>query len=173
MIVVRIKEHQAAAQKTFAEVKADVSKQLSIQYQIDNMKKDVNSAFKNLSSGDKGSEQTVLFKNSQWTPAKFVSRRSSKDLKVPAEIVQQAFSLARPAESKPSIGMVDLANGDHAIVVVSGIKDANTTDTAEQTAIRQQLQQVNTNTEFLDFERYLKDNADIKINLSKDKEQES
>lgn len=173
MIVVRIKEHQAAAQKTFAEVKDDVNRQVAMQHQKENMKKDVNSAFKNLSSGSKGTEQTALFKNSQWTPAKFVSRRSSKDLKVPTEIVQQAFSLARPAESKPSIGMVDLANGDQAIVVVSAIKDANTADTAEQTAIRQQLQQVNTNTEFLGFERYLKDNADIIINLNKEKEQDS
>lgn len=74
MIVVRIKEHQVAAQKTFDEVKADVSKQVSIQHQINDMKKDVNSAFKNLSSGGKGSEQTALFRNSQWIPAKFVSQ---------------------------------------------------------------------------------------------------
>lgn len=172
MIVVRIKEHQVAAQKTFDEVKADVSKQVSIQHQINDMKKDVNSAFKNLSSGGKGSEQTALFRNSQWIPAKFVSRRSSKELNIPTTVVQKAFSLARPSKSKPSIGMVDLANGNQAIVVVSSIKDINKTDKAEATAISQQLSQVNTNTEYLGFERYLKDNADIVINLTKEKEQD-
>lgn len=172
MIVVRIKEHQVAAQKTFDEVKADVSKQVSIQHQINDMKKDVNSAFKNLSSGGKGSEQTALFRNSQWIPAKFVSRRSSKELNIPTTVVQKAFSLARPSESKPSIGMVDLANGNQAIVVVSSVKDINKTDKAEATAISQQLSQVNTNTEYLGFERYLKDNADIVINLAKEKEQD-
>lgn len=172
MIVVRIKEHQVAAQKTFDEVKADVSKQVSIQHQINDMNKDVNSAFKNLSSGGKGSEQTALFRNSQWIPAKFVSRRSSKELNIPTTVVQKAFSLARPSESKPSIGMVDLANGNQAIVVVSSIKDINKTDKAEATAISQQLSQVNTNTEYLGFERYLKDNADIVINLTKEKEQD-
>lgn len=172
MIVVRIKEHQVAAQKTFDEVKADVSKQVSIQHQINDMKKDVNSAFKNLSSGGKGSEQTALFRNSQWIPAKFVSRRSSKELNIPTTVVQKAFSLARPSESTPSIGMVDLANGNQAIVVVSSVKDINKTDKAEATAISQQLSQVNTNTEYLGFERYLKDNADIVINLAKEKEQD-
>jgi len=172
MIVVRIKEHQAAAQKTFAEVKANVTKQVAIQHQIDAMKKEVNAAFKNLTLGAKGVEQPALFRNSQWTPAQFVSRRSSKDLNIPVAIVQQAFTLSRPTKSKPSIGMVDLVNGDQAIVVVSDVKDADKIDTAEETAISQQLQQANTNTEFLGFEKYLKDNAEIKINLGKEKEQD-
>ena len=169
MIVVRMKEHQAAAQRSFEEVKAEVTKQVAVQHQIESMKKEVDLAFKNLSSGI---EQTALFKNSEWTPAQFVSRRSKPELKIPSSVLQQAFSLARPTESKASIAMVDLQNGDKAIVVVTSIKDVDKTNQAEETAIRQRLQQDNTNTEYLGFESYLKSKADISINLSKDKEQD-
>ena len=68
--------------------------------------------------------------------------------------------------------MVDLGNGDQAIVVVSAIRDATKEDKVEEATISQQLQQVNTNTEYLGFERYLRDNAEIKINLSKEKDQD-
>jgi len=172
MIVVRMKEHQAAAQRSFEDVKAEVTKQVAVQHQIESMKKEVDLAFKNLSSGGKGVEQTALFKNSEWIPAQFVSRRSGPDLKIPSSVLQQAFSLARPTESKASIAMVDLQNGDKAIVVVTSIKEVDKTNQAEETAIRQRLHQDNTNTEYLGFESYLKSKADISINLSKDKEQD-
>lgn len=172
MIVIRMKEHQAAAQKSLDDVKSEVTRQVAGQNQIADMKKDVDVAFKNLTSGSKGSEQSAVFKNSQWQAAKFVSRRSSSELKIPASIVQQAFSLARPSDNKASIGMVDLPNGDQAIVVVSSIKDSDTADKSEASSIRQRIHQDNTNTEFLSFESYLKGNADISINLSKDQEQD-
>jgi len=171
VIVVRIKEHLPATQKEFESVKAEVTKQVSIQHQIDAMKKDVNLAYKNLTAGDKGVDQTALFNTSVWTPAKFASRRTGRELKIPDSILRKAFTLARPAENKPSVAIVDLANGDQSIIVVSGVNDNANTNTAEAKSINQQLQQANTNTEYLGFEKYLKDNAEISINLSKDSEQ--
>lgn len=172
MVVVRIKEHQPASQKTFDMVKQQVLKQVALQQQIDAMKKDVGLAYKNLNAGAKGSEQTTLFRNSEWVPAQYASRRNGQSLNIPDFILRKAFSLPRPSESKASVAIVDLLNGDQAIVVVSDIKDDDKRDSNEANAIRQQLQQANTNTEYLGFEQYLKDNAKITINLSKDKEQD-
>ena len=171
VIVVRIKDHLPATQKIFESVKEEVTKQVSIQHQIEAMKKDVNLAYKNLTAGDKGVDQSALFRNSVWTPAKFASRRTGRELKIPDSILRKAFSLARPIENKPSVAIVDLANGDQSIIVVSGVNDNTKINTAEEKSINQQLQQANTNTEYLGFEKYLKDNAEISINLSKDSEQ--
>ncbi len=172
MIVVRIKEHQAASQKSFAEVKTGVIKRVSLQRQIEAMKKDVNLAYKNLSAGENGKDQSALFRNSKWTAAKFASRRSGREMKIPDPILRQAFSLSRPTEAKPSVAIVDMLNGDQAIVVVLDVKEDANTNMAEAKAIGNQLQQANTNTEYLGFEKYLKDNAEISINLNKDKEQD-
>lgn len=172
MVVVRIKEHQPASQKPFTSVKTEVAKQVAIQRQIDAMKKDVNLAYKNLKAGEKGSAQSSLFKGSKWVASKFASRKSAKDLNIPDPVLRQAFSLPRPSEQKPAVAIVDLFNGDQAVVVVSEIKDGASTEVAEAEAIVNQLQQANINTEYLGFEKYLKDRADISINLSKDTEQD-
>ncbi len=172
VIVVRIKEHQAAKQKTFSEVKADVVKQVAIQQQTKAMKADVDVAFKKLSSGDKGNELAAQFKNSQWVAGTFVSRRGANKSGIPMAIIQKSFSLARPSKDKPSIAMVDLPSGDQAIVVVSAIKDVAKENVAESNAIREQLQKINTNSNYIGFEKYLKSKADISINLKKDTEQD-
>ncbi|VAW91460.1 hypothetical protein MNBD_GAMMA23-1012 [hydrothermal vent metagenome] len=168
MIVVRVKEHQPAAQKVFEDVKADVAKKVTLEQQTNAMKADVNAAFQKLTSGSKGNELAAQYKNSKWVVGEFVSRRSARQSGIPVAIIQQSFSLPRPAADKPSIGIADLPTGDQAIVVVSAIKDVNQTDTAESSAIREQLQKINQNVEYLGFEQYLKDNADISINLGKD-----
>ncbi len=172
MIVVRVKEHQPAAQKSFAEVRADVEKQVAIEQQRSAMKADVNAAFLKLSTGNKGSEVAAIYKNSKWIAGKFISRRDANKSEMPVAIIQQSFLLPRPTKDKPSIGIANLASGDQAIVVVSAIKDISKIDTAESGAIREQLQEINRNVEYLGFEQHLKDNADIKINLREDAEQD-
>ncbi len=172
VIVVRVKEHQPAVQKTFEEVKADVAKQVAIEQQVSAMKADVNAAFKELSMGKKGRELAAIYKNSEWVPGKFVSRRDASKSGIPIAIIQQSFLLPRPPRDKPGIGIVNLPSGDQAIAVVSAVKDIDKVDIAESNAIREQLQEINRNVEYLGFEQHLKDNADIKINLRKDMDQD-
>ena len=136
------------------------------------MNDDMNAAFKQFSSGAKGNELSVLFRNSEWVPAKLVSRREASQSNIPVAIIQKSFSLPRPSSAKPGIAMVDLTNGNQAIVVVSAIKDVTKVDVAKNRAIREQLQKINTSTEYFGFEQYLKDNADISINLRKDTEED-
>jgi len=173
MIVVRVKEHQPATQKPFDDVKAEVKAQVMIQQQIDAMRNDVNQAYAKLNAGEKGIDLVATYKNSEWIPGEFVTRRNEKKLNIPAAVLSQAFSLARPSESKLGIAMVNLVDGDQAIVVVSDVKDGARDDKTRGQAIAQQLQQINTNSEYIGFEKYLKDNADITINLTKDSEQDS
>ncbi len=173
VIVVRVKEHQPAAQKPFAEVKADVAKQVALEQQKQAMRADVNKAFEKLTKGAKGRDVAAEFRNAQWLSGTFVSRRDAAKSGIPQAIIRQAFLLPRPSADKPSISMVDLPGENQAIVVVSDIKEIENVDTAESSAIREQLQRINLNTEYSGFEQYLKDNADIQINLSKDTEEDS
>ena len=172
LIVVRIKDHQRAAQKQFEDVKNDVTEQVIRQNQIAAMQEDVNLAYKNINAGEKGREQPQNFTNSRWVAAKYMSRRSGLDSKVPGPILRKAFSLARPAEEKNSVAIVDMANGDKSIVVVSAVKDSDQLNKTEMASITQQLQQQNTNTIYLGFEKYLKDNAEISVNLGSETEQD-
>ncbi len=171
MIVVRVKEHKPAAQKPFEEVKEDVARQVAIEKQIEAMRKDVNTAYEKLLAGSKGKDVAVQLGHSEWFPAKLVSRRDAGKQNIPPAVTQKAFSLASPSKTKPSVAILDLANGDQAIVVVSGVKEPETTDSGELQAISQQLNQINTNAEYTGFENYLKQNADIRINLEKDSDQ--
>ncbi len=172
VVVVRVKEHQPAAQKPFEDVKADVAKQVAIEQQVSAMKADVKAAFQKLTAGSKGNELAAIYRNSKWIPGEFVSRRDAGNTGIPAAVIQQSFLLPRPLSDKPSFGIVNLPNGDQAIAVVSAVKDIDKVDVAESNAIRGQLQELNRNVEYMGFEQYLKDNADIKINLSKVTEQD-
>ena len=75
-------------------------------------------------------------------------------------IVQQAFKMAHP-EDKPVVDVVDLSNGDTAIVALKAVNEAPKAEINEQQKQNITMAQVNKN--YMVFIAALKAQADIQV----------
>lgn len=174
LLVLRIKEHRPAASKSFEDVKAEIIRHVRSQQQQQKMIKDVNQALSKLITGAKGPEVAKQYPGSKWVASQFVSRTpTGKTPHFPRTVIQHAFTLARPAEGKTSVGTTSMSNGDQAIVVVSEVKDNTETklaDAAVNKNIQHRIRVTEQNALFIELEKHLRSKADISINLQQDSE---
>ena len=87
-------------------------------------------------------------------------KRFGSDL--PAELVSHVFDMPKPQGDKPVVDGVLMANGDYAVLSLSGVKVAADAVNAEQkTAIASQVNNLNGYTDFSSYQQYLQDTAEL------------
>ena len=138
-VVLRLLAHEAAVQKSLAEVKAEVTALFVEQQAKDAVKKLAESWEVMIANGD--NPETLAGKQGAvWKSVGEVGRRGgSADA---AAIVDFAFSIPLAKDNKPAVKVMALPGGDQAIVVVLDRQPGNPADvTAEQrTELRKQLE---------------------------------
>ncbi|OQW93246.1 MAG: hypothetical protein BWK79_12140, partial [Beggiatoa sp. IS2] len=104
-----------------------------------------------------------------WTPAQWVESNDTT-LKQPL-IVREAFKMGHPTENTAFYRLVDLGNGDYAVLAMLGVKegekppenkdDKKTADTLKQAESR--LQSAVGDSEFRELVSSLKTKAEIRV----------
>jgi peptidyl-prolyl cis-trans isomerase D len=137
VVVLRMKEHQEAAQKQLAEVKDQIVQQLLNEKAGERVKETGASLIKRLMAGESMDVIAQELKL-QWQQAGEIGRSGGS---TPSVIASQAFRLQKPAEYKPSFGNAAMQNGDFALIAVSKVIDGDTTslDQAARQALRQRI----------------------------------
>ena len=116
-VVLRVVDHRDAATKPLAEVRDDIVAQLKKEKAKSNVAAAVEAALKQLRQG---ADWSKVLEKAKPTELEIVNRSDSK---VPAAILDIAFTLPIPKRDKASLGSATLDTGDGAIVRVTKVQD--------------------------------------------------
>jgi peptidyl-prolyl cis-trans isomerase D len=119
-IVLRVKEHKAAAPKKLEEVREEIIQTIKRQHGRAEAEKQAKVVLDRLRSG---TERKTLARESkfQWKEIKSAGREQPE---VNIAVLRQAFKLARPQAGTGNFDLVALGDGDFAVVGVLGVEDA-------------------------------------------------
>jgi len=158
--VIRVKEHEAAADQPFEAVRAEVQRRVVEQELARRIEADTSTLRQALSVAGPAEEAVRQL----GAKRDFVGelKRLGVDEVEPA-IRRTAFSVGRPAADAPRVGSVRLGNGDMAVVRVLSVKDGDPAalDEAERLAIQEELRQNVGMGELSAFIAHLKARAEI------------
>lgn len=159
-IVLRVRDHEAASEKSFDEVKTQILSLLAkeeAQAAIDRNAKDMVVAIR------QGTPLADLAKSQGLTVSEARLQRSSEG--TPFELLKAVFETARPADEKPVPGEVGLSDGSRYVFAVLSVKDgeAVSKDPKEQESAVQYLEKGYGQLEFTTFVDRLRDLTKVEI----------
>lgn len=159
-IVVRVKAFNAAAKKPLADVTEQIQLQLQEQKSAEAAKQFVTSIMDKLAAGE-SVDADLAKKNIAFT-APLTLARYSRDYD--AQLIQRLFKLAKPEAGKVSRDYVVTAQGDFAIIELSGVVDAAENNVNEETKkqLTTMLQRSTSEATYQALITNLLKNADIK-----------
>jgi peptidyl-prolyl cis-trans isomerase D len=160
-IIVRVKEHEAAAPKPLASVTADVAKALKDERAHEQGKQIAAEISQRLAQGDEFKKAAAP---AGYTP-RSVERATRNGGDAAPELLRAAFAMPRPSAGKPlAFDTVTTAGGDLVLLqlteVVEGPPDS--LNPAQRTAVVSQLQQSFGTGDFVAFMESLRARAEIK-----------
>ena len=118
-VVMRVSERHRPVPIAFDEVQSDIREEIVAERSRRMADEAHESALARIEAGE--SVATVADEYGlQWQRYELVRRNSTE---VPAEVLQSAFSLQRPLAGGKSVGEVQLADGDPAVVTVTRVED--------------------------------------------------
>ncbi len=157
LLVVRVKEFQPARTLPLTEVTAEITESLKVEQQARLAQEQVAALLADQADIGALAEQAgVTLQTAAATP------RFGGSLD--PQIRSKAFKMSRPIEGKASIDSVTLANGDVAIVAVSGVQDAEVTAIPADEELNSMAQR-QAEQGYLALVAALKANAEISRNL--------
>lgn len=158
--VIRVAEHEAAADQPFEAVRAEVQRRVVEQELARLIEADAARLRKALSAA--GSADEALRQVGAEPGFKGELKRLGADEVDPA-IRRAAFSVGRPTADAPLVGSVRLGSGDMAVVRVLSVKDGDPAalDEAERLAIREELRRNIGTGELSAFIAHLRARAEI------------
>lgn len=134
-LVLRVQTYKPAALRPLGEVRPQIEQKLkaqAAQTAAQQQGQTIIAALKKGQSFDQIATQYHLL----WNQKQMMGRQATD---IPIEILNTAFKLPLPVESKPSIGGSHLVNGNYAVIVVTDFKNADPNALTSQQ--RQQIQQ--------------------------------
>jgi len=139
VVMLRVKEHQAATPRTLEESREEIVRILREQQAHEALAKDIETLKARVAKG----EHLQLLAREFGGEFKNAGLLERNALSIDSAVLAAAFRLPQPEEGKVTLGSVALANGDQAVLVVArvvaGQKDALSED--ERKALAQQLAQ--------------------------------
>lgn len=160
VVVLRVSDQQLPEKKPLADVRATILAKLKSDAAELAVESQAAALYARLLEG---AATTVIADEAglRWSR---VERARRQQPGTPREIVQKAFEVNRPAEAGRSAGLVTLANGDRALVVVSAVKDGSkgTLTDSELEAVKTQITRLSSDLEFDGFQKTLRENASIR-----------
>ena len=159
IVVLRVLEHKAPSTKPLEEVKEQVIADVKQEKAAEKVKKLGESIVEQLKIG-KTTEDINSDLKIEWINAENVKR---DDVNVNRSVLRHAFELGRP-EGKSRIAGQRLGSGDYAVIIVTAAHDG-TTEVAEDVskATDIELRKTRGTTEWQEFLKNARDNADVKI----------
>jgi len=118
-VVMRVSERHRPVPIPFDEVQADIREEIVAERSRRLADEAHESALARIEAGESVAAVADEY-GLQWQKYELVRRNSTE---VPAEVLQSAFSLRRPAAGGKSVGEVQLADGDPAVVTVTRVED--------------------------------------------------
>lgn len=138
VVVLRLKEHQEAAQRELADVKDQITRQILSEKAKERVKETGESLVKRLAGGE-AMEAVAQELKLEWKQAGEIGRKGGS---VPTAIASQAFRLKKPLDDKISYGSATVQNGDYALIAVSKVIPGavDGLDQAARKALRQRIE---------------------------------
>lgn len=158
--VVRVTEHEPAQARAFEDVRADVERAALAEALTTRMREEGDALAQAVRSG-KSLQQAAEAAQARYTDTGWVGRRGGQ---VDPAILRAGFALSRPVADKPSVQVVQLGNGDVAVVRLMEVKDGDPTtlDASARDALRGQLARDFGLREVETMSRALRERADVK-----------
>ena len=163
VLVLRVVEHEEQTVKPLDEVKSAIRNQLAARQAAEKARQSAEKLLQELRSGRSLSELASSIKAEVKVPGAL----KRIDPRVPKELLDKVFELPRPVADKPRSEVVSLANGDAVLVALHSVSDgdvANLSDT-ERKQLTAALRREYGEKLFDDYVQWLRDTADIAINL--------
>lgn len=155
-VVARVKSYQPLGQRELAEVRDQIRERLVQQKTRERLAERGRDMIARLQNGESLEELDLGVDN--WTTHEATDRN---DGSLAPEVLRSAFSLERPAEGGVTYGLSE-GNDRAVIIALDGVTDGNVEDRASE---REQLQQFlasqKAQQEYLAYQQYLRDKADI------------
>lgn len=156
-IIVRINEHKAAATKPLDEVSEEIKARLVNEKSSELAKEKARSLFAEVQAGkslnDVANEQSLTLRQE--------AKLTRQSYTVSPAIVTQAFKMAHPADSAV-VDLVNLNNGDAAIVALKSVTDAQVAANIDPQA-KQSITMAQANKNYMVFIEALKANAELNL----------
>ncbi|MBQ4831848.1 SurA N-terminal domain-containing protein [Pseudoalteromonas sp. MMG010] len=156
-IVVRVKEHQPAATKSLDAVTAQIKAQLTNEKASEIAKQKARSLYEEIQGGSTLSELATA----QSLTVKEEPKLARQSYTVSPAIVTQVFKMAHP-DNKPITEVVDLNNGDSAIVVLKAVNDAPVSNDIDA-QMKQSITMAQANKNYAVFIESLKAQAELNL----------
>ncbi len=166
-LVLRVRDHELAADKPMNEIKAQILGRLKIEDAWSSTEQQAEKLVQDLKS--KGQPIADLAKASGYALVNPGFIRSDAAGVIPQDLVRQVFSAARPTENHPSVGRVPMADGSQLIFSVSAVKDGEITpkDAKELASSREFLRRAHAQGEYGAFLAELRNQTKVKIKSDK------
>ncbi|MAS08468.1 SurA N-terminal domain-containing protein [Salinisphaera sp.] len=164
-IVLRVAEHEAAQPRDLADVAPVIRERIKTERAADKAKKSADQAVARLDAGDSLQSIAGDMKGTRLETPGYIGRR---DNAVDPALNQAAFAIALEGQGDDSHGedVATSSDGMPVVIAVSGQRlndDADGSQKARKQQIAQQQRQYNASLENAAFDRYLVNQADIKI----------
>ncbi|WP_152206929.1 SurA N-terminal domain-containing protein [Marinobacter changyiensis] len=155
-VVARVKSYQPQGQRELAEVRDQIRERLVQQKTRERLAERGRDMIARLQNGESLEELDLGVDN--WTSHEATDRN---DGSLAPEVLRSAFSLERPAEGGVTYGLSE-GNDRAVIIALDGVTDGNVEDrAAEREQLQQFLASQKAQQEYLAYQQYLRDKADI------------
>jgi peptidyl-prolyl cis-trans isomerase D len=161
VVVLRVKEHKPAERRKLEEVHNEIGDRIKSERAKSAIAERGQRLLERLNSGE---DRMALAKQEgfEWQEAKGITQEAEN---INRAIVRTAFKLGRVAEGKPLYGSVPIGTGDHALVAILAVQDADpkAVDEKLQKETRDHLLRSLSANEWRDFVAQLRNEATIHI----------
>jgi peptidyl-prolyl cis-trans isomerase D len=161
LVVLRVKEHKPAERRKLEEVRNEIGDRIKSERAKSATAERGQRLLERLNSGE---DRMALAKQEgfEWQEAKGITQEAEN---INRAILRTAFKLGRVAEGKPLYGSVPIGTGDHALVAILAVQDADpkAVDEKLQKETRDHLLRSLSANEWRDFVAQLRNHATIQI----------
>ncbi len=155
-VVARVKSHQPQGQRELADVSDQIRDRLVQQKTRERLAEGARDIIAKLQDGESLEELDVAIGG--WTTHEAIGRNSRS---LSPEVLRSAFSLERPSEDGITYGLSE-GEGSAVIIALEGVTDGDIEDNAaERAQLQQFLADQQAQREYLAYQQYLRNQADI------------
>lgn len=158
LLVLRVKEHVTPSLKPLASVKTEVKNRLLQKKASEKVNQVSSDILQRLKNNESISTIKKRYKDVDWYQPGLIGRKATKESKIPAQLREHVFTMAKPPEAKTTLDKVALPSGNQAVIVLSKVEEPASAlnDTERYSAMMGK-------SDYESFVQYAKSQADITI----------
>ncbi|MGH8494916.1 MAG: SurA N-terminal domain-containing protein [Gammaproteobacteria bacterium] len=161
-MVVRVSDHQVSTVKPLEDVRGEIVAALT-RIQAQRKAAEAGRNFREQIVGGGNAQELAAELGLELHAPRYVGRAEPE---LPTALLSEAFRAERPTGESPTVGALELNNGDFAVYLLSGVR-AGSTEALSETELdtrRQQLARVRGASEFTAYVEDIRADASVKIN---------